>query len=54
MTRRFWDVAATSLRNSSVFFAQVLALFLGEKVAKRQWVGATLIALGAALLAYYK
>lgn len=41
---------ALTLRNTSVVFAQLLALFLGEPVPPRQWIGAALVALGAAVL----
>jgi drug/metabolite transporter (DMT)-like permease len=41
---------ALTLRNTSVVFAQLLALLLGERVPRRQWVGAVLVALGAAVL----
>lgn len=41
---------ALTLRSTSVVFAQLLALLLGERVPRRQWIGAVLVALGAALL----
>jgi len=41
---------ALTLRNTSVVFAQLLALLLGERVPPRQWIGAALVALGAAVL----
>ena len=42
---------ASALRNTSVLFAAVLGLFIGEKPLLRGWLGAVAIALGAALLA---
>ena len=41
---------ALTLRNTSVVFAQLLAVLLGERVPARQWAGAALVALGAAVL----
>lgn len=43
---------ALTLRNTSVVFAQLLALLIGERVPPRQWAGATLVALGAAVLSW--
>lgn len=43
---------ALTLRNTSVIFAQGLALLLGERVPGRQLLGAALVAGGAALLAW--
>lgn len=42
--------AASTLRNVSIVFAQVLALALGEHPPRRQWLGAAAIVAGAALL----
>lgn len=39
-----------TLRNASILFALLLAWQLGETLHRRQWAGAGLIALGAALL----
>jgi len=35
---------------TALVFAQLLALLLGERVPPRQWIGAALVALGAAVL----
>ncbi|MBL7666318.1 MAG: EamA family transporter [Bacteriovoracaceae bacterium] len=43
---------ALSLRNSSVIFAQIFALMIGEKISWRQWFGAFLVALGCVLVNY--
>lgn len=42
---------ALTLRNTSVVFAQLLALALGEPLPRRQLAGAVLVVLGAALVA---
>lgn len=42
---------ALTLRNTSVVFAQVLAVGLGERVPVRQALGSIVVALGAALVA---
>ncbi|HEY6004551.1 MAG TPA: EamA family transporter [Anaeromyxobacter sp.] len=42
---------ALTLRNTSVVFAQVLALAIGERVPPRQLIGSVLVVLGAALVA---
>lgn len=39
-----------TLRNGSVLFAMVFGLFFGERPAARQWLGAALVAGGAATL----
>ena len=39
-----------SLRNTSILFAQLFALFMGERMNRRQWLGVLLSAAGAALL----
>ncbi|HJW10016.1 MAG TPA: DMT family transporter [Holophagaceae bacterium] len=44
--------AVTTLRNTSVVFAQVLALGLGERPSRNQWSGAFLILGGAVLLGW--
>jgi drug/metabolite transporter (DMT)-like permease len=44
--------AALTLRNTSVVFAQLLALLLGERVPARQWIGAAFVAAGAAVLSW--
>lgn len=41
---------ATTLRNSSVVFAQLFGLWLGEKVTRLQWWGVALIVGGVAVL----
>lgn len=41
-----------TLRNTSVVFAQVFAFALGERLPRRQVIGALLIALGAALIGW--
>jgi drug/metabolite transporter (DMT)-like permease len=43
--------AVLTLRNTSVLFAQVLAVWAGERVSRRALSGALLVAGGAALLA---
>lgn len=43
---------AISIRNTSVAFAQIFALFLGEKVTIRQWSAVLAILGGATLLAF--
>jgi drug/metabolite transporter (DMT)-like permease len=42
---------ALTLRNTSVVFAQALAAGIGERVPRRQLLGAILVVLGAALVA---
>ncbi len=42
---------AITLRNTSVVFAQIFALMIGERVMPRQWAGAFLVAGGAAIIA---
>ena len=42
---------ALTLRNTSVVFAQLLALGMGERVPRRQLLGSLLVVLGAALVA---
>lgn len=42
---------ALTLRNTSVVFAQLLALAIGERVPTRQLLGSVLVVLGAALVA---
>jgi drug/metabolite transporter (DMT)-like permease len=42
---------ALTLRNTSVVFAQLLALLIGERVPPRQLAGSVLVVLGAALVA---
>ncbi|HEY6097793.1 MAG TPA: EamA family transporter [Anaeromyxobacter sp.] len=42
---------ALTLRNTSIVFAQVLAILLGERVPPRQLLGSLLVVLGAALVA---
>jgi drug/metabolite transporter (DMT)-like permease len=42
---------ALTVRNSSIVFAQLLALAIGERVGARQSAGAVLVALGTALTA---
>jgi drug/metabolite transporter (DMT)-like permease len=42
--------AALTLRNTSVIFAQGLAFLMGEKISKLQWLGAILVATGAATI----
>ena len=44
--------AALTLRNSSVVFAQVIAMLMGERPPRRQLAGAGLVVLGAALVAW--
>jgi len=44
--------AALTLRNTSVVFAQLLALLLGERIPVRQWIGAAFVAAGAAVLSW--
>lgn len=44
--------AVTTIRNTSVAFAMVFALALGERPRPRQWVGAALVTLGAAGLGW--
>jgi drug/metabolite transporter (DMT)-like permease len=39
--------AVTTIRNTSVAFAMVFSLSLGERPGPRQWVGAALVTLGA-------
>ncbi len=41
-----------TLRNTSVVFAQVLALAIGERPARAQWMGAGLVTAGAVLLSW--
>jgi drug/metabolite transporter (DMT)-like permease len=41
---------ALTLRNTSIVFAQIFSLFLGEKISLRQWVGAILVTLGVSFL----
>lgn len=41
---------ALTLRNTSVIFAQIFAVMIGEGVGVPQWVGALLVALGASLV----
>jgi drug/metabolite transporter (DMT)-like permease len=41
-----------TLRNTSVVFAQILAFSIGERLPRRQVLGALLIALGATLIAW--
>jgi drug/metabolite transporter (DMT)-like permease len=43
--------AALTLRNTSVVFAQLFALLLGERVGRAQLLGAALVVAGAALVA---
>ncbi len=42
---------ALTLRNTSVVFAQLLAMLIGERVPARQLAGSVLVVLGAALVA---
>ena len=42
---------AITLRNTSVVFAQVFGLFIGEKFVGRRWLGALLVVAGAAFIA---
>ncbi len=42
--------AAITLRNTSVIFAQIFALFLGEKISWHQWLGVLMISGGAVLI----
>lgn len=44
--------AITTIRNTSVAFAMVFALALGERPRPREWVGAALVTLGAAGLGW--
>jgi drug/metabolite transporter (DMT)-like permease len=44
--------AALTLRNTSVVFAQLLAILLGERIPARQWIGAAFVAGGAAVLSW--
>jgi drug/metabolite transporter (DMT)-like permease len=44
--------AVLTLRNTSVVFAQVMAFAIGERVPRRQVLGALLIALGAILIGW--
>jgi drug/metabolite transporter (DMT)-like permease len=44
--------AALTLRNTSVVFAQLFALMLGERVGRPQLAGAALVLAGAALVAF--
>ncbi len=44
--------AALTLRNTSVVFAQVIAVLMGERLPRRQLAGATLVVLGASLVAW--
>jgi drug/metabolite transporter (DMT)-like permease len=39
--------AVTTIRNTSVAFAMVFSLVLGERPGARQWIGAALVTLGA-------
>lgn len=41
---------AITLRNTSILFAQVFSLWIGEKHSKLQWGGAALVAIGASLI----
>ncbi len=41
---------ALTLRNTSIIFAQVLSILLGERPTRLQLLGATLVAVGAALV----
>jgi uncharacterized membrane protein len=42
--------AMLTLRNTSVVFAQLFAVFIGERSGARRWTGALLVAAGAILL----
>lgn len=44
--------AVTTIRNTSVAFAMLFSLALGERPRPRQWVGAVLVTLGAAGLGW--
>lgn len=44
--------AVLTLRNTSVVFAQLLAFAIGERLPRRQVLGALLIAVGASLIAW--
>ena len=44
--------AALTLRNTSVVFAQAIALLMGERPPRRQLAGAALVVLGASLVAW--
>jgi drug/metabolite transporter (DMT)-like permease len=43
---------AITLRNTSIIFAQILSLVIGEKLSRRQIAGAAIVFLGAALLTF--
>lgn len=43
---------ALTLRNTSVIFAQIFAVAIGEPVSIVQWLGALLVAIGAAMVSY--
>lgn len=45
--------AVTTIRNTSVAFAMLFSLTLGERPRPRQWVGAALVTLGAAGLGWH-
>lgn len=41
---------AITIRNSSIVYSQVFAFWLGEKITARQWMGATLVLIGCAMM----
>lgn len=43
---------AISLRNTSILFTQAFALFIGERLSPRQWLGVLSIFAGAVLIAF--
>lgn len=47
-----YPAVAISLRNTSILFSQGFALWLGEKLTLRQWIGVTSIFVGAVLIAH--
>lgn len=42
---------AIALRNTSILFAQIFSLYLGERLSRTQWLGTIVLALGATLVA---
>lgn len=44
---------AITLRNSSVVFVQILSVMTGEKISKRQWLGASLVAAGVLVVSCF-
>ncbi len=43
---------AISMRNTSILFAQIFAVLIGERVTKQQWIGAIVVMVGACLISF--